>query len=76
MCNINQLKCKGKKIMDELTKAIFRVEKDIAEIKVDLRHHIKRSDKHEGYIMKIVLILSVSAGAGILKLLPFISKLI
>ena len=61
--------------MDEQIRILSEIKEDIAEMKVDLRHHIKRSDKHENYIMKIVLILAVSAGAGILKLLPFIGKL-
>ena len=62
--------------MDELDKtALKEIQIDIAEIKVDLRHHIKRSDKNENYIHKIILIIAISAGAGIFKIAPFISKL-
>lgn len=61
--------------MEEIKKTLSEIQVDIAEIKVDLRHHIKRSDKHENHIHKIILIIAISAGAGIFKLAPFISRL-
>jgi hypothetical protein len=49
---------------------------DIAQIKIDLAHHIKRSDKHERWLMVMIVGASVTAGIGIKHLLPFVMKLI
>lgn len=61
--------------MDELKKDIQDMKQDIGEIKVDLRHHIKRSDKHEKWLMSLIILLSGSLGAGLLQIAPIIKGL-
>lgn len=60
----------------DINSNLAEIKSSIAEIKVDLKHHIKRSDKHETWLMTLIISLSIAAGAGILKLAPFLSKLI
>lgn len=38
-------------ILEQIKKDIAGIKLDIAEMKVDVRHHIKRSDAHEVMIM-------------------------
>ena len=55
------------KIDEKLDKIIDTQSKQavtLGEIKVDLRHHIKRSDKHEGLINKLWFAVAVLIGAG------------
>ena len=62
--------------LDHIKDDLREIKGDINEMKVDVSHHIKRSDKHETYIMKIVVILALASGAGLLQLGPYIGKLI
>jgi hypothetical protein len=61
-------------IMEEIKKAITNIEKDISEMKVDLRHHIKRSDKHEKWLMTMIIGASMTAGLGARFLIPYLMK--
>ena len=61
-----------KKIVDELIKINLRLQ----SIEVDLRHHIKRSDKHERWLMTLIVLLAAGAGAGIVPLLPMVKTLL
>jgi len=60
--------------MEEIKKAIVNIEKDISEMKVDLRHHIKRSDKHEKWLMTMIIGASMTAGLGARFLIPYLMK--
>lgn len=61
-----------KKMVEELVKINTR----LASIEVDLRHHIKRSDKHEKWLMTLIVLLAAGAGAGIVPLLPMVKALL
>ncbi len=52
------------------------IDRRLSIIEVDLRHHIKRSDKHERWLMVLLIGAAVSAGAGLKYALPFVSKFI
>lgn len=41
------------KKIDKIAEDIFEIKSDLAEMKVDLRHHIKRSDQHETLLMHL-----------------------
>lgn len=69
-------------INEEVVKALNKIEVRLASIEVDLRHHIKRSDKHEELISKqsklintLIIGAAVSAGAGLKAAFPFLMKL-
>ena len=48
----------------------------LGEIKVDLAHHIKRSDKHESLIQKLWFAVALLAGAGAGSAGPSLIKLL
>jgi steroid 5-alpha reductase family enzyme len=51
--------------IDKVLEVQSVIQQDIAAIKVDLAHHIKRSDKHEKQIDKLwYLIFAIFAGGG------------
>jgi len=60
------------KIMEVLNKIDTR----LTSIEVDLRHHIKRSDKHEKWLMTMIVGASMTAGVGAKFLLPYVMKLL
>ena len=62
--------------LNDIKDSVRDIKGDIREIKVDVSHHIKRSDKHEAYIMKIIMIMAISAGAGLIPLKTYIMKII
>ena len=58
------------KILHELQ----NIDKRLTSIEVDLRHHIKRSDKHEKWLMTMIIGASMTAGVGAKFLLPYVMK--
>ena len=48
----------------------------LAIMEVDLRHHIKRSDKHEKLLMGIIFSALMAGGASAKYLFPMLGKLI
>lgn len=62
--------------MEKLREDIAEIKQDIAEMKVDLRHHIKRSDKHEKWLMTMIVGASMTAGIGLKFAIPFLMKLL
>lgn len=67
------------KIIDELikiNKSLNQMDNKLAIMEVDLRHHIKRSDKHERWLMTLIVLLAAGAGAGIVPLLPMVKALL
>ena len=67
---------------NDLRKILSDIQKDITQIKltqiameVDLRHHIKRSDKHERLLMAIIFTSLMAGGASAKYLFPFLGKL-
>jgi hypothetical protein len=68
--------------MEDLRKQLSDIQKDINEIKliqtameVDLRHHIKRSDKHERLLMAIIFTSLMAGGASAKYLFPLLGKI-
>ena len=55
---------------------LHKIDKRLERIEVDLRHHIKRSDKHEKWLMSLIVLLSASAGAGVLQIMPMVKSLL
>jgi predicted ATPase len=55
---------------------ILLTKMDIAQMKVDLAHHIKRSDKHEKWLMVMIVGAAMTAGAGLKYVLPLVMKII
>ena len=64
-----------KQDVKEIKEGMSTMSKCLERIEVDLRHHIKRSDKHEGWMMKIIIVLAGGAGAGLLKIVPYLTAL-
>lgn len=62
--------------MDEIKKDLSEIKADISIMKVDLRHHIKRSDKHETWLMTLIVLLAGSVGAGLVQVAPAIASLL
>ena len=50
-----------KQDVKEIKEGMSTMSKCLERIEVDLRHHIKRSDKHEGWMMKIIIVLAGGA---------------
>lgn len=50
---------------DKTAELLTEIRVDIAEIKTDLRHHIKRSDAHEKLIYRLWVAVGVLAGTGL-----------
>lgn len=68
---------------NKIVEALNKIEVRLASIEVDLRHHIKRSDKHEEQLGKqskwiniLLMGAAMSAGAGLKAALPFIMKIL
>jgi len=67
---------------ERIVEALNKIEVRLASIEVDLRHHIKRSDKHEELIQKqsklintLIIGAAITAGAGLKTLAPIVMKL-
>ena len=60
---------------DELKAELVKINLRLKAIEIDLRHHIKRSDKHERWLMVLIVMLAGSAGAGIIQLVPILKGL-
>ena len=63
---------------EKLTKVIEKltdIEIRISIIEVDLRHHIKRSDKHERLLMAIIFTSLMAGGASAKYLFPLLGKI-
>lgn len=63
-------------LVSEIRKDIVNMKIDMAEVKVDLRHHISRSDKHERIIMGLIIVFAVAGGIGAKWILPWLAKLL
>ena len=61
-------------ILKEVHTKVCEIKEDIAEIKVDVRHHIKRSDMHEISIMELSRFKERVLGA--IALLAFLGTMI
>jgi len=61
---------------NEIYEVLHSIDKRLTSIEVDLRHHIKRSDKHEKWLMTMIVGASMTAGIGAKFLLPYVLKLI
>lgn len=72
MSKIDQMGNKIDKTLDIVTD----MKVDVAEIKVDVAHHIKRSDMLETQQRKIMYLLLIGAGIGIALYGPELFKLI
>lgn len=64
------------KSLMEIKEDMLHTKMDIAQMKVDLAHHIKRSDKHEKWLMVMIVGAAMTAGAGLKYVLPLVMKLI
>ena len=69
-------------INEKVVEALNKIEVRLASIEVDLRHHIKRSDKHEELIGKqsklintLIIGAALTAGAGLKAIAPVVMKL-
>lgn len=62
--------------MDAMLKELLEIKVSLAEIKVDLAHHIRRSDKHERSILIMVVVFSMLAGMGAKWLAPFLRSIL
>lgn len=60
----------------EIKEDIRQIKTDQSIMKADVAHHIKRSDKHETWLMGIIVALAVGAGAGLPYILPIVMKLL
>lgn len=58
----------------EIYEVLNSIDKRLSLIEVDLRHHIKRSDKHEKWLMTMIVGASMTAGVGAKFLLPYVMK--
>jgi hypothetical protein len=63
-------------VVKELNETNKVIDLRLSKIEVDLRHHIKRSDKHERWMMTLIILLSGSVGAGIIQLVPLVKALL
>lgn len=61
---------------DKIVQELVKINNKLAVMEVDLRHHIKRSDKHERWLMTLIVLLAAGAGAGIVPLLPMVKALL
>lgn len=61
---------------ERIVDVLNKIEKRLSVIEVDLHHHIKRSDKHERWLMILLIGAAMSAGAGLKAALPLIMKFI
>ena len=61
---------------NEIYEVLHNIDKRLTSIEVDLRHHIKRSDKHEKWLMTMIVGASMTAGIGAKFLLPYLMKLL
>lgn len=62
--------------LNEIKEDIRQIKTDQSIMKADVAHHIKRSDKHENWLMVILLALAVGAGAGLPYILPIVMKIL
>lgn len=60
----------------KINKNLNQMDNKLAVMEVDLRHHIKRSDKHERWLMTLIVLLAGGAGAGLVPLLPMVKALL
>ena len=61
-------------VLKEMAKDVNGIKLDIGEIKVDVRHHIKRSDNHEVLIVELNKFKERALGA--VALLMFLATMI
>jgi hypothetical protein len=64
------------KSLESIKEDMLNMKLDMGQVKVDLSHHIKRSDKHERILMTMIVAGSLAGGAGVKFLLPYLMKLI
>ena len=64
------------KKLDSINEKLTTIEVRLSVIEVDLRHHIKRSDKHERLLMGIIFAALAAGGASAKYLFPILGKLI
>lgn len=64
----------SKNLLEKIDENVNEIKLDIAEMKVDVRHHIKRSDAHEDNIIRLVKFKERVMGG--VALITFISTLI
>ena len=61
---------------DEVVAELVKMNSKLERMEIDLRHHIKRSDKHEKWLMTLIVLLSAGAGAGLVPILPMVKALL
>ena len=54
---------------------LVKINIKLAVMEVDLRHHIKRSDKHEKLLMAIIFSALMAGGASAKYLFPMLGKI-
>lgn len=59
---------------EDLYPELVKIDKRLSNIEIDLRHHIKRSDKHERWLMVMIVGAAMTAGAGLKYVAPLVMK--
>ena len=62
--------------LNNIYKSIHNIEKTLATMEVDVRHHIKRTDMLESKVQKIWYLVVLGAGAGLAEWGPSILKIL
>lgn len=62
--------------IDQIVEMLYEIKVDVARNTVDLAHHIKRSDKLEDKMQRMVYLLAIGAGIGLALYGPDVLKLI
>lgn len=62
--------------LDQILKEIQDIKLSQAGMEVDVRHHIKRTDKLETKVNYIWYLVLLGAGAGMIELAPFLKTIL